>query len=730
MIKTTEAYKEAITATRRRIFVKAVVDIEDPDIVYGAVESSGQAPWSKPSQLHNKVMEMGPRYETLEAGRWLLDGSFRLIPDNPQQLTGEVGFVGSNMCDKNGLFSPAVFAEMKMSNVSILQACSVFFSQDPMDGIPVDFTVSVRFNNQDIYSQSFTGNTDTKVVLDSFIAQTPDAIRITVTKWSLPNRRIRIAEIIPGIYEEWQGDKIESIDIRMLGNFACLASPYSTCNFTINNKDRRFEPYSKSSLFESIEERQKIKIYIGVETEGSIDWQPVGVYYQASGGWRTGSNDLTLTWQLSDIVGLLADREFMPPAVLPITLGGWISALSAQLGVNFENTWHVDPNFESKPLTVRDVKDISGLTCGAIARFAAMATGTWIRADQETGDLTAEPFWSQGNRLEPTAMTFYPTKRANDELAALIFKLYDGKDTTYVVSGNSTSSSETLSISNPFLHTQEQANTAARQILSQYGGIKMETVSRGDPSSEIGDVDTVWISNSEAKSGRVMEQEFAITEGVLKDCRSVMLQADGSFLFENTAVIKSNGTFHVPAGVTSIRLILVGGGQGSSPGEDGVTGTGTTFSPSRDGEDGKNGSGAKIWSGVVGVNPDTDYPVVIGTGGAKSDKFGTPGAFGTETKFGTHTSAIGNVFSPSFTDLASGNAYGRTGTEKPLDGTGDGGKGGKGGEAGIAIRVTDYGADGNPNGSHIEIIKPAGKGKPGIDGADGICVVYWDKVKV
>lgn len=732
MIETSKDYKTAITATQRRILVKAVVDIVDPDLAYGTVKSSGEAPWSKPGQLHDKVMELDSRYSTLEPGHWPLDGSCRLIPDDPQQLTGEVGDVGKVLCDKNGVFSPAVFVEQPMSNLSILQACSVYFSQDPLDGFAVDFTVSILSAGQEVYSKQFAGNREISVSLTDFTVYDPDAIRVTVTKWSLPGRRLRIVEIIPGVYEEWRGDKISSIDIRMLGNFACLAIPYSTCTFTLNNRDRRFEPYRKSSLFESIQDRQKIDVSLGVKLEnGIVEWVPVGTYYQASGGWKTGNNDLTLTWQLTDIVGLLADRDFIPPTSLPTTLGGWIAALAAQLGDNFKNRWYVDPAYINKAVTISIPDHLKNLTCGAVARFVAMATGTWIRADQETGSLTAEPFWQQGNQVKPAAMSAYPTKRANDELAALIFKLYDGSGTTYVVSGNSTSSSRTLAINNPFIHTKQQAITAAKQILSQYGGIIMETTSRGDMSSEIGDVDTVWISRGEAKTGRRMEQNFAIHEGVLKDCRSVLLQADGSFLFENRQVFTSDGVFHTGPHTTKVRLIVVQGGQGSSRGEDGsvggsgnLPGQGVT---SAEGQKGVPGDGGMVWSGIVGVNPDTDYQIKIGKGGAPSLVYGKPGEEGTHTTFGVHTSAAGKQYSPSFTDISSGNAYGRTGVEKPVNGTGDGAEGGDGGEAGVGYWEQLFWPDGRPRGWEFIVTKQPGPGKPGKRGADGVCVVYWDK---
>ena len=732
MLSITDGYKTAIVGDVRRMLIKAQLEIVDPDITYGTVNSSGAALFSKGAQLHDKELSLNSRYATLEPGRWVLDGSFRLIPDEPQAISGEIGFVGDVLSGEDGSFTSAVYAELTFSNCSILQACSVYFSDDAVDGIAEDFSVAVYSGSTAVYTKDFTGNTETSVSLDGFTVYDPTAIRVTVTKWSLPGRRLRIAEIIPGIYEAWTDDILASIDIQMRGNFACLAIPYGTCTLRMDNLDRRFEPRNKSGIFQSIEERQAIPIAIGCElADGTVEYKRAGVFYQANGGWKTGDNAMTMQWDLVDIVGLLADREFKAPSNLPTTLAGWLAALVGQLGGNFANRYHVDPDYADVAATVNSAADVEGKKCGDLLRWVCMATGTWPRADAETGALTAEPLWSQGNKLDLDNMVTYPVMKANDDLAVLTFQLYDNAKTVVNISGNATSSSKTLTVSNPFLHTAAQAQTAARQILSQYGGIKLETTGRGDPAGEIGDVDTVWLDESSATTGRRMEQSFTFSNGVLRDCKSVLLQADGSFLFQNRVVFTESGVFHTGPNQTQVRLILSQGGQGGARGGDGYVGgsgniPGSGVS-SGEGYPGLDGSGGKVWSGVVNVNPDTDYAVVIGKGGKASAVTGVPGEEGGETTFGVYSSANGKVYSPSFTDLASGDAYGRTGVAVPKSGTGDGGKGGKGGEAGAGYWEQLFWPDGRPRGWDFIVKKEPGHGQPGQDGADGVCVIYWDK---
>lgn len=733
MIQTSTAYQAAITGDSRRVLLRALISIIDPDITYGAVTSSGEAPFSQPAQVYDKDVDQGPAYATLERNRWLLDGTFRIYPDN-YQGAGQQGFAGDILSGDDGTYETPPWVQLNFANVSILQALSVYFPNADQDGVADTFTVEVLQGGTAYYTKTITGNTERQIDLDGFTVQVPDAIRVTVAKWSLPGRRIRTLEIIPGLFETWDGNMIAEFNVVQQASFSSASLPYGTCTLKMDNLDRRFEPRSKDGVFQSIEERQGITGSIGVELpDGGSEYMPVGIYYQAAGGWTTGDNGITMQWDLVDIVGLIADREYIPPATLPTTLEGWVASIVAQLGTNFAGLYTVDPNYAQTALTCA-VADVQGKTCGDILRWACQATGTFPRADSETGKLAVEPFWSQGNQLTLDNLVSYPIMRANADVGALIFTLNDGNQTQYVVSGTSAASSETLTIQNPFIKTQAQALTAAKLILATYGGNQLETTGRGDPSSEIGDVDTVWLDESQATTGRLQSQTFQFVSGVLANCQSVLLQADGSFLFEEMAVITESGQWTAPAGVTRLRVIIVGGGQGSSPGEDGYVRSVTSGNlgnshsiEAGEGAQGIPGSGGKVWFETIDINPQQVFQVQIGAGGAPSGAYGTPGSLGGDTTFGPYSSANGEVYPNGFTDVASGSSYGRTGVPAPMPGYGDGAQGGAGGAAGAGhFRVSTNPVSGRPV-YHLVIDVEPGPGAPGKQGGAGGVIVYWDK---
>lgn len=719
MIKSTDAYRAAIVGDSRRMLLRAVIDIIDPDIVYGEVTAESQSKYTRTEELHDKEFDNPPKYATLEEDRWLLDGTWDIYPDDVSDCAAGIAYSSGTLSGDDGAFPTAQYVEMQFSSVSILQACSVWFPDNDYDGVPADFTVEVKQGGTTYHKETYTNNTAASVSLTGFTVYNPDAIRVTVTRWSLPSRRMRMVEIVPGVYEQWTGDMLSSFSLKHQGDVSCVTLPYGTCSIRMDNLSRRFEPRRKDGVFQSIEERQGIDVSMACRLpDGTDEYKRLGVFYQHSGGWRTGDNGITIQWDLVDIVGLLADRQFIPNGSLPTTLSGWVASLVAQLGENFENRYTVDPAYAGKSATA-SLEDVQGMKCGDVLRYVCMATGTWPRADAETGYLAVEPMWSEGAKITLDNLTGYPVMSANNDVAAIVFTLADGNGTEYVVSGNSTAASDTVSVKNPFIHDTAAALVAARNILSVYGGNKLEITGRGDPSSEIGDVDVVWLDESQATTARRIQQDFSLTDGVLKNVGSVLLQADGWFLYEGREVITEAGTWKAPAGATQLRLVLVGKGQDGGHGEPGTAGSAIGFQPKpgEKGADGSDGLGALVWTEVIDINPEQEFTVSFDEG---------------NTVFGVYSSANGERYPNGYSDIASGQSYARTGVSNPLPGSGDGGKGGEGGAAGHVHEETFviYDDEGNRVGGGVKTVVDVepGPGEPGATGARGCAVLYWNKV--
>lgn len=724
MISTSAAYKRAVTADARRVRVRLPLRVTSPDIVYGAVTGSAGMPVSQPEQIHDAVMEADDNYASLEPGRWVLDGSNGILEDDGS-YPGEVGYVCSQIARANGSFAQAQSMSMAISGVTSLQVLTIFFPDNEGDGYAVDFDVAISAGGVTQYSKSVEGNDRSKVVLQGFSVADPDGITLTIYRWSIGRRYARVIEIVPGYGETWTEDKITSLLIRQQVNIPALSAPYGTLDVTFDNTERAFDPRDKTGIFASLEERQALPAYIGVDTdEGAREYIPAGVWYRNDRSWETQDDGLTMRWSLVDVIGLLSTRAFVAPGTLPSTLAGWAEALVTQLGPAFTGAWHVDPDYALLALTAAKA-DVDGKPCGDILCWICQASGTFARADAETGALTIEPLWSQGNAYDLDNLASDPVLSANDNVGSLIFTVGGNR---YVVSGNLASSGNTINISNPFIASQAAALEAAQRILSCYGGNKISTSGRGDPSSEMGDVVTVAMRGAEPMSGRLISQTFDFSGGVLRDCRSELLQADGIRLYENVEVIRESGTWTVPAGVTSLGVILIGGGQAGGQGEKGTypgvfeIKEGACYG--KNGSRGQDGVGGNVWYGTVGVTPGQTLTVVIGAGGIPQP--GGP-SNGQPSTLGVWSSANGHGYSPSYTDIATGMAFGRSGISKPPANSGDGGRGGAGGPG--AIQEWAYPRDiwGHITGLlTLQSQTPPQVGSLGARGGSGCVIVSWE----
>lgn len=193
--------------------------------------------------------------------------------------------------------------------------------------------------------------------------------------------------------------------------------------------------------------------------------------------------------------------------------------------------------------------------------------------------------------------------------------------------------------------------------------------------------------------------------------------------FPTTKIFESSGSFTVPAGVTKVRVRVVGGGGGSAGGNASAGGAG--------------GSGGGYSEGVFDVSAGEVYAVTVGSGGAGGVNNGGVGKTGGASSFGNLISATGgggagtssNPNFPSEAGQGSGgyiNISGMTGMSGSLGASGAyanvyGGSSHLGGQTRAYNEkpraATEWGAGGAAKGS-IGV-------SSGAAGAPGVVIVEW-----
>ena len=743
MIDRSSAYDQAITARRRRITVRATFDLRDPDAVVSGAASSTQSPYSQMGQVYDEITDQTDfKLGTLEQNRIQLDGSWALPPDDPDEVAAEqLGWWGGVLSGADGTFaSPQPYIELTFTGMSILQAFTLWFSQNSYDGVPESFRVDVYSAATLAFSRTVEGNAAHQVLIEQFTVYDPTKIRVTMLKWSRPYTYPRLTDLFFGLFEQWSGRDIHSVDVLTESTFTGLSLPYSTCDLEAYNKGHRFDPYAPNSLFLSIEERQAIPIDWGIYLPGGkIEWIPGGWYYQQSGGWEI--KDLTVRWSLVDIIGMLVDRNYSPPDTLPTTLGGWIASIVACLGVNLAGRYIVDDEVKDLALTAA-VEDVTDLTCGEVLRFACMATAAWPHQDFATGFLrVSRRGYDTGANITGSNMPSWPKMQANEEIADITFKLDDNQEVTFP--GTNTASDKSLTVDNPFVHTTDDARRVVSNVMSQYGGRKFTVRSRGNPASETGDIDTVATAFGTTISARRYKHQLKLVDGVMRNLPSYLIQTDTDKSYDHTVILTGSGTWKAPTGVRELYVQLVGGGDGGDGGEGGAWLHEDDYSPAP----GKAGKGGRVLIVTLSINSGQSFTYSCGKGGKggaggahatwsnppnDDQQPGKPGTAGTATTFGAYSSANGKSYPAGITDVETGKYYAADGTDGKAQvdnpktassgepNTGNAGSGGDSGANGY-FTVTRY-----PGRNVYKAESYPSDGARGGDGADGIILVQYN----
>lgn len=156
--------------------------------------------------------------------------------------------------------------------------------------------------------------------------------------------------------------------------------------------------------------------------------------------------------------------------------------------------------------------------------------------------------------------------------------------------------------------------------------------------------------------------------------------------YDTVEVLTEDGTWTVPEGVTSVRVVLIGGGQGGTKGKNGESGKDDgrlidrTYylygSGGNGGEAGMRGERGKVFQTNLDLEPGEKILYTIGAGGAGATQDDVLGENGGKTTFGVHSSAEGSQpTKEGYIDPISNKQYCIDGVNGVEGGKGTGGNG-------------------------------------------------------
>ena len=239
------------------------------------------------------------------------------------------------------------------------------------------------------------------------------------------------------------------------------------------------------------------------------------------------------------------------------------------------------------------------------------------------------------------------------------------------------------------------------RLVAYYGSRKTVSADIILDSEKAGDSIAFTDAFGDPASGIISQMDTLISTFAKAHCKIItdyIPTGQGNY-YTNRVLIDASGTWTVPAGVTAIRIALVGGGTGGAGGYDGEIGAGDIYDPDfgeygdqrwvmhdEDDEDdftaeyswypnqpqknggagGTPGSPGKIYVIDAAVTPGEVITASLGAGGAGGARNGVAGSAGTattisSTSLGSISSESGVVTPHGYMDVFTGYVFGMIG---------------------------------------------------------------------
>lgn len=227
-----------------------------------------------------------------------------------------------------------------------------------------------------------------------------------------------------------------------------------------------------------------------------------------------------------------------------------------------------------------------------------------------------------------------------------------------------TGENKTVSVTVPTLVNVANSRNVARRMLSFYGSSKTISADLIVENERPGDLLSFNDPFGEPATAFLASLDVTSTSFIRAACRMIFnyTPAWGGNNYSNAVVLTGSGSW---AFTGKCRAVLIGGGSGGSSGCDGETGTYDTYDPgpaTKGGAPGIPGEGGRILSVEMDISGSISYSCGLGgAGGINSGTAPVPGEDGTDTVFGSFTTANGMRSQTGAVNLFTGEVLGLPG---------------------------------------------------------------------
>lgn len=309
------------------------------------------------------------KYATLELNLWSLDGTQTILPS--AATYENAGYV-SNI-ESTG----SVTVTFPTIRTTAISGITITWSEK-YDECAKVFTVIGKNGSNIVGEVTVTNNKDRTNIV--YLPLTNyNSIAVQVHEWSLPNRRVRIEDIVIGHVLKFDKSDLLSFTHEMDGDLLSGKIPKYSIEFTLDNSDGRWDPNNPTGMAQYLSERQRITVKYGLDVNGVIEWIKAGTFYLSE--WYAPPNALEARFVARDMFEFMMGVEMRDSNTANISaLIG--SAIPDGFSAVYDSSLP-DYEYEYAPENGND-------TAAEMVQKCANAVGAILRCDRD-GTLHIEP---------------------------------------------------------------------------------------------------------------------------------------------------------------------------------------------------------------------------------------------------------------------------------------------------------------------------------------------------
>lgn len=457
-------------------------------------EAMSNAEISNINQTIDDIREQTIKIATLELNEWMLDGSMEFYDS---QEKAQYGWWSEELSDKDGNINTEISFKFTEAHSSF--GLTLFF--DEQNEIwATEYTIIAFDENENEIIRQEIKKTGAK---QAVIIQIENYYRITInfTKTNVPNRRIRLTEIVFGIIESFDRFNTKTLKVNKEFDINSDSLPINEVEIIFDNSNQRYNMVSPDGAYKYMQVGMPFTVELGIgEDFKNLSFEEMGSFYYLSSESEDGA--LTAKITAGDAIMYLDKVSFTKQITAP-TLRILAAEITEQVGQRL--TFVLDDEIADIPLF--DILDESEITCRDVLRQACQALSAICYTNKKNEIIVKRASLKTANDyLTKNEMLTVPKIKTGERINTVIIENGEIQGISQQLELNEVV--QILKKTNMFV-TQDLANNVAEWLLSNTKLFKFEIDARGNPLRELSD--TIAITDA---FGTV--REAILTKHVIK----------------------------------------------------------------------------------------------------------------------------------------------------------------------------------------------------------------------